>query len=102
MDTLRKPESEAKYQEDIAQGRTGSLWSEPAIYETPDYKIIKNNYPYDRMWQEHVLLITLAPIDQAFRWAREYAEENGYSQVLYNTSFKQSVKDINHIHILKL
>lgn len=102
MKSLRTKELEAKYQKDLKEGKNKSLWDEPPIFDNGLYKIINNNYKYDRMTDdEHVMLITKEDPNQAFVWARDWAEVNDYSMVCWNTPKKQTVPDIIHIHILK-
>lgn len=98
---LRSPQTEQKYQDDLKNSRTVGLWEEPSIYETKDFKIINNKYPYDLICSKHLLLLSKISKEEAFYHACKYATENDYDYVLWNTPKQQSVPSVIHIHILK-
>lgn len=102
MKTLRSNNGEKRYKKYMAQGKIQSLWDVKPFYLHREYRIIKNMFPYDRIHSENVILITNHPIEKAFEYAKEWAEKEGYHQVLWNTPLSQSVKDTVHLHILKL
>lgn len=100
--TLRTEETEARYQQDIKDGKTKDIWEEELVHEDKFYRVVKNRYPYDRIAREHYLLLTRFPLKEAFAWAVKYMDENNLDQVIVNNKKNQSVPKINHIHIIRL
>jgi hypothetical protein len=100
--SLRKPETEQRYQDDLKNGRGKSLWDEEIVYDDEDYRVVKNRYPYDLIATEHVMLLPKKPdMDKAISWATIYAMANSYTKIIYNLPKAQSVKNIIHVHIIK-
>lgn len=101
LETYRTEKTANKYKNDRDAGKLKSLWEEECIFKNEFYKIVKNRYPYDKIYSESLLLISKHSVEKALVWAKKYAEENGYHCILWNTKLKQTIPDINHIHILK-
>lgn len=95
--SLRTDEGEEIYR----NSTRGNLWDEPFIFKTKGYRIIKNKFPYDKICDEHLLLITKHSVDYALKKAIEYAEKNKFRTILLNTSLAQSVPEIVHVHIIR-
>jgi len=98
---MRTKETENRYFEDKKNGKLKDLWTEPAIYEDEDCRIIENEYPYDVVAKDHLILLSKEDPTVAFTKAREYAIKHDYDYVLWNTPKNQSVPEIIHIHILR-
>lgn len=97
MKTLRTTEGEEIYK----NSPKGNLWDEPYIVKTPHYRIIQNKFPYDKICDEHLLLITKHSVAYALKKAYEYAEVNKFKTILLNTSLAQSIPDVVHVHIIR-
>jgi hypothetical protein len=117
INNLRSKQTQDRYDYDKANGLIKCLWDEPSIYETEDFRIIKNSYPYDEIKEDCVMLLPKFSFIKAIIILLKnikriklvvsmllttiWAEKNGYHNVMWNTPKAQSIPDITHIHILK-
>src|SRR3990167_6620001 len=104
--TLRKPESEAKY-EKAKQSATSLAHIQP-IHSWEYWKLIPNEYPYDLAFKTHHLLLPIEPKvkhqDLSYEeWCElqhilEYFVEPNYDLFLINTLKRRTVENY-HIHL---
>ena len=109
MFTLRKPESEAKYQ---ARKRTDEcpLCTAPVVEEWKYWRLIRNDYPYDLVAEKHDLLVLKEHSDIITRNAWIELNESKYifefapyeyHCVIENLPVRQSVPGHYHLHLLR-
>ena len=112
MDTLRKPESEAIYQEYLKNKRGGC----PFCLEVDDgklWRIQPARFPYDAVYEQHDLLIparhissieslTTNELDNLKDIFNQLNLTNQYSSISLNFKHKQTVPSHLHFHLLKL
>jgi hypothetical protein len=110
--TLRKPESEAKYQEYLKNKPDGC----PFCVEVSDvnlWRIQPAKFPYDAVYSKHDLLVptrhvsrreelTLQEEDWLQRLLSIYDSTDEYDSIMYNFRHKQTVPQHLHFHLLKL
>ena len=105
----RSDATQRKYQEARQNNQLVGLENEPPIVEYTHWKLIVNAYPYDKRWDQSLLLVSkynrdwsglsdaaiieLHELKIRFRVVFDKIEENGNSMV--------SVQDIPHVHLLK-
>lgn len=112
MYTLRKPESEAVYQEYLKNKPDGC----PFCIEVSDgklWRIQPARFPYDAVYAKHDLLIPtrhisgvedleLEEINEFIKVLRFFNSTTQYSNISYNFKHRQTVPGHLHFHLLKL
>ena len=108
---LRTPETQARYEADLASGKAGKLWDMPSLYEFNLFRIINNDYPHDKIAAVHHMLIpkrivkhfyelTLEELSEFLQIDRELS--NKYHCIKRNYPALISVPEILHWHLYQL
>lgn len=104
--TLRLPESEAVYKEERLNNQVRKLSALPSLQEWNYWRLVKNTYPYDRVFMKHDMLVLkrkhAKPTFYEFGELQLILEkiQNNYDCYLYNFAHLQSVNNHYHIHLL--
>lgn len=108
--SLRKPETEERYQIAKKSGLLKPLSESPAIEVFKYWKLINNDFPYDMCFQKHHMLIpkrqyshwyqmNLREFLELIRIMKRYYVNGTYDLPFFNFPKKQSVKNHFHIHL---
>lgn len=100
--SLRKLESEIAYQIAKANKRTQPLDKALPIADFGNWRLIKNRYPYDEIFEKHDMLIALkgqTQVDDEVQGIIEMLTD--YDIWFVNFVHRRSVPDIFHIHLGK-
>lgn len=112
MGSLRKKETDAKYREARAQGALDGpcvLCSKPALKTFDAWKIVKNDYPYDKIAVEHDMIVPLRHASQSEVTPEEWQELDSikesyihphYEWMLEATNKMKSIPSHFHIHMI--
>lgn len=107
--TLRTPQDEQYYLDQIKKGLTIPLSQEPAIFTFKFWRLIENKYPYTLTFKTHHMLLPnreFATLKQATKEELDDydhildALSADYDCMIVNFPSKQSVKNHYHIHLL--
>ena len=108
MFTLRKPESEKKYQEEKKSVSVCPFCTEEAIHSWKNWSLVPNRYPYDLVANKHDLLILKAHRSEPnkeelteFEEIKKMKFTSEYHCLIENFAQRQSVPGHFHIHILR-
>jgi hypothetical protein len=106
--TLRTPATEREYQQ--AKKSTRFMRTAPSLVDFTEWRIIENDYPYDKIAKIHHLLIPKRQVDRPLMLNEyEVAEYMGilehvipktYDAILLNMPKQQSIKGWMHYHLL--
>jgi diadenosine tetraphosphate (Ap4A) HIT family hydrolase len=114
MASLRTPETQAKYVEYIASGRLESgcaLCAKTTLREFSHWKIVQNDFPYDRIASMHHMLIPKRHVSEAELTEEEHQEflalKNGTLNDMYDYFLEaahraKTVPAHFHIHLVVL
>ncbi len=112
MGSLRKKETEERYKEVRASGGLDGpcvLCNKPALKTFTAWKIIKNEYPYDKIALVHDMLVPIRHVTQDQLTQEEIDELNEiketyihstYEWILEATTKMKSIPDHFHIHMI--
>jgi len=88
------------------------LCKREAIKAFKYWKIIKNNFPYDKIAKEHHMIVPLQhitedslnmkEIDELKRIKKSYIKDNNYNYIMEGTIHSQSQPEHFHLHLIKL
>jgi hypothetical protein len=114
MANLRTPETHAKYKNFLAQREPGQVCvlctAEPLQIFT-HWKIITNNFPYDRVAKTHHMIVPLRHVIEADITPEEEAElveikkgyiNDHYDFILEPTEKTKSLPTHLHLHLLEI
>lgn len=112
MGTLRTKEGQERYRQAIINGTLDNdcvLCRKEAIKAFKHWKIVKNNFPYDRVAEKHDMIVSIRhtphseltkeELDELKIIKEEYIQPN-YEWILEATRKKQSVPAHFHLHII--
>jgi diadenosine tetraphosphate (Ap4A) HIT family hydrolase len=111
MGILRTPEEDARYREYREEGglKVCRLCQDEDVIKTFKYwKIMKNNFPYDRIAQTHHMIVPLRHVPEEDitpeEW-REYHEIKNtmiqdYEFIIEATKSKKSIPGHFHLHLI--
>lgn len=112
MGTMRTPQTEAAYKAYIDEGGLAAgcvLCAKPALKEFRSWKIIKNDFPYDKIAMQHDMIIPLRHAAQDEVTNEEWQELNEikesyihptYEWMMEATNIKKSIPSHFHIHLV--
>ncbi len=108
MFTLRKPESEKKYQEEKKSISGCPFCTEEVIHSWKNWSLVPNKYPYDLVASKHDLLILKSHRPEPNKEELAELEEikkmkftSEYHCLIENFVQRQSVPGHFHIHIIR-
>ena len=110
--SLRKPETEARYSE-YRKNRKPSdcyLCRASSIKEFEFWRLLPNEYPYDRIVKTHHLISLRRHADENALTVAEYSElyrikhdlRNDYDILLENTLKRKTIREHFHIHAVEV
>lgn len=110
--TLRSKKYESTYQRTIKQNKTRTITSIETIKDFVYWKIVPNDFPYDMVYEtSHMLVLKRRASDMSRLDPSELNElieikecyiNDKYDQIIENLSTKRSVKNIYHLHLVRL
>lgn len=112
MASFRTPEAEQKYvdfRKTPEFGKDCALCSEPAIKQYKHWKIVKNNFPYDRIASVHNMIVPLEHKTEMDIGKEEWIEfqqikkdylDKTYEFIIEATSQKKSIPQHLHLHLI--
>jgi len=109
---LRTPETEAHYQSYLEHKQKGDcyLCTGSTLREFQLWRILQNQYPYDRIVKTHHLIVLKRHTDESGLTVPEYNElydiksvlKNDYDMLLENTLKRKSIREHFHIHAIEV
>lgn len=110
--TLRKPETEARYEEHQRNKKPGDcyLCRAVSLKEFEFWRLLPNEYPYDRIVKTHHLISLRRHADENGLTVPEYNElysikhnlRNDYDMLFENTLKRKSIREHFHIHAIEV
>ena len=110
--TLRKPETEARYVEHQRNKKSGDcyLCRAKSFREFEFWRLLPNEYPYDRIVKTHHLISLRRHADENGLTVPEYNElydikhtlRNDYDMLFENTLKRKSIREHFHIHAIEV
>src|ERR1043165_1059469 len=112
MPSLRTPEAEQKYVDFRKRpgfGKTCALCTEPAIKQYKYWKIVKNNFPYDRIAAIHDMILPIEHKVEKDLTQEEWIEfqqikkehiDSTYEFIIEATKLKRSIPEHLHLHLI--
>jgi diadenosine tetraphosphate (Ap4A) HIT family hydrolase len=109
-DVLRSEECIKLYKENYKEGV--SLLSLPCIKQWNYWRLIKNDYPYDKIAESHYLLIPLSGFaedeemnnderKELFSIKNELSETKTFDAIFENLKHDRSIQTFYHLHCIK-
>ncbi|MEK7118211.1 MAG: hypothetical protein AAB869_01230 [Patescibacteria group bacterium] len=110
--SLRKPETEARYEEHKRNKKPGDcyLCRAVALKEFQFWRLLPNEYPYNRITKTHHLISLRRHADENGLTVPEYNElysikhnlRNDYDMLFENTLKRKSIREHFHIHAIEI
>lgn len=108
---LRHDTTENAYRVAQENHTVPGLEAEPSLREWKHWRLIDNRFPYDRVFQEHHMLVprrrvaqysdfTMPELMELDKIIREFCEVN-YDALLLNMISGRSVLDMFHLHVAR-
>jgi hypothetical protein len=112
MATLRTPEAEQRYRkhrQSLPQDIGCELCSKPALKEFNYWKIVENNFPYDRIADMHHMIISKRHVTEfelheqelvELREIKEHTLYKDYEYILEASPKQKSIPEHFHLHLV--
>ncbi|PIQ91424.1 MAG: hypothetical protein COV70_03815 [Parcubacteria group bacterium CG11_big_fil_rev_8_21_14_0_20_39_22] len=112
MTGLRSKEAEEEYREHKENGGLSKgcpLCSEKILKEFKHWKILKNRFPYDRIAQDHDMIVSMRHVkegeltDEEFIELREIKNNfvfDSYQYVIESSMKQKSIPEHFHLHLV--
>ncbi|MDO8520976.1 MAG: hypothetical protein Q7S52_02575 [bacterium] len=110
--SLRKPETEARYEEHRRNKKHGEcyLCRADSLKEFEFWRLLPNEFPYDRIVKTHHLISLRRHADENALTVPEYNElydikhnlRNDYDMLFENTLKHRSIREHFHIHAIEV
>lgn len=110
--SLRTPETEAQYAHyrEHKQPEECYLCTGTALREFQLWRILPNNFPYDRIVKTHHLIVLKRHADENGLTVPEYNElydiksmlKDNYDMLFENTLKRKSIREHHHIHAIEI
>lgn len=114
MGTLRTPETEEKYSRFREEGGLNdgcNLCKAPALETFTHWKVINNNFPYDKIASKHEMIIPIAhaTLEEVGpeAWMELQEIKNGpishkFDYLIESTTRKRTIPEHFHLHLVQL
>lgn len=106
--TLRKPESEEKYQEEKKNITSCPFCEKKHIHQWEHWKLMPNQYPYDLVAEKHDLLVlnshNSVPSEEEKKQLdsiKKMKFMNDYHCIIENLPQRQSISGHFHVHLMR-
>lgn len=110
--SLRKPETAERYEEYLKRKKPGDcyLCRATSIKEFKFWRLLPNEFPYDRIAKTHHLITLRRHADENGLTVEEYNElydikhslRNDYDMLFENTLKRKSIREHYHIHAMEI
>lgn len=111
MGSLRTPETEERYRNEIEKGglEKCALCTKESLHEFTHWRTLKNDFPYDRFAQRHDMIVPIRHVTGAELSSEELAElevikkeyiDPNYEWVMEATHRKKSIPGHFHLHLI--